>query len=167
MTAKKKTTKKGKTRTKNSRKSTLAQKTHKSLKFQDWMLPTAKILASQGLNTSEIAHKLGIHPSTLYRYMASDDIFCEAIAQGKGLANQMVEDALFSLCVGFGDQAPNQRSIEFWLKNRAKDRWSDTQQVEQTTTVVHTLDVQQARQALLSEPPVDEDDPIDVEPLDG
>lgn len=176
MTAKKTTKSKPKKQAPRKKKSLKTeapvQKTGRPPKFQDWWLPMAKLLSEQGQTNEEIARKLGIATSTLYKYMGSDVVFAEAIQAGKEFADQSVEDALYNRCIGYQDTdgrqyPPDIKAQEIWLRNRRRSEWADVQKVEQTTTVVHTLDVQKARQALLNEPPEQEDDPIDVEPLDG
>jgi AcrR family transcriptional regulator len=164
-TTKKKSTRKK--RAKNSQTISPASKLNKRWKFEDWMLPTAKILSEQGLSVPQIAQKLGIHPSTLYRYMATDDVFCNAIKMGKDLAVQMVEDSLMTLCLGTSDAPPSFPAVKFFLTNRDPDRWRERAELAVSETKQVTITVEDARKALLADTNGQEVIDVEVDTLDG
>lgn len=107
----------------------------------------AKRLLETGMTEKELAQALGISENTLNEWKGRYVQFQEAITEGKKKPNRLVEAALIRRALGMkvrhieyrppskeGDPAvpiriierdipPNQRSMEFWLSNRAKNRW--------------------------------------------
>lgn len=122
-------------------------------------IPWVKSLAMDGKTEHEIADSMEISRSTLKKWEKDYPEFAEALAIGKGAADAAVEQSLFKRAMGFkykekktiitmdkdGNQMPARiESIEreaipdtgaciFWLKNRRRDRWRDSWDVDVTT----------------------------------
>ena len=162
---------KRKTAVKKSAKSKPAKKMGRPTKFQEWFIPVAKILKSKGLTNEEIAYNLGITHDTLYTYLNVHPDFSEAIRDGRAMADQMVEAALFKRAIGCqtGDRQypPDVAAAKFWLMNRKPEEWREKREVEILAEEQLTIKVDVAKQALLSDPSADEIIDIDIEPLDG
>lgn len=114
-------------------------------------------LAKEGKTNVEIAKLIGVNPDTLYVWQGKHAGLAEALKAGKNVANQLVEAALFQRAMGYhhpdvkmfydSDRGevvkeeftkvhpPDTAAAQFWLKNRSKDKWSDTQKVESKSTV--------------------------------
>lgn len=109
--------------------------------------------ARLGLSDVQIAHNMGIHPSTLYEYYQQFQEISEAIKRGKAVADYEVENALYKSARGFeydevtyeidketGKQVeikrvtkimpPSNTAQIFWLCNRKHAEWRQKQQVE-------------------------------------
>lgn len=109
--------------------------------------------ARLGLSDVQIAHNMGIHPSTLYEYYQQFQEISEAIKRGKAVADYEVENALYKSARGFeydevtyeidretGKQVeikrvtktmpPSNTAQIFWLCNRKPLEWRQKQQVE-------------------------------------
>ena len=116
--------------------------------------------AANGNTIEEIAHNMGVHPSTLHKWMDAHGEIREAIKEGRGLAVEVVENALFRKATGqcvvretveefrgeLRDGKPCngtvvRRTVErpvppdtaamiFYLKNRVPDRYSDRRTVD-------------------------------------
>jgi len=109
--------------------------------------------ARLGLSDVQIAHNMGIHPSTLYEYYQQFQDISEAIKRGKAVADYEVENALYKSATGFeydeviyeidretGKQVeikrvtkiipPSNTAQIFWLCNRKPSEWRQKQQVE-------------------------------------
>lgn len=114
--------------------------------------------ANDGLNNDEIALKMGINPSTLYRWCNTDERIKIAIIRGRDTMTMAVEDMMYKCAMGFkyteqqvtkdGDiveveryYEPSQEAQKFILTNRRKDKWKSKQevaleaQVEAQTTI--------------------------------
>ena len=114
--------------------------------------------ANDGLNNDEIAFKMGINPSTLYRWCNTDARIKTAIIRGRDTMTMAVEDMMYKCAMGFkyteqqvtkdGDiveveryYEPSQEAQKFILTNRRKDKWKSKQevaleaQVEAQTTI--------------------------------
>ena len=101
----------------------------------------------KGLIDKEIMTLLGISHESFYKYKNEYAEFADALKEGKAVADDMVEQALYKSAIGFDymEQAmtnkgevveirryskPNTTAQIFWLKNRRVDRWRDKQDVE-------------------------------------
>ena len=114
--------------------------------------------ANDGLNNQEIAQKMGIGETTLYRWCNTDERIRSAIIRGRDTMTMVVENMLYKCAVGFtyteqqvtkdGDiveveryYEPSQEAQKFILTNRRKDKWKSKQevaleaQVEAQTTI--------------------------------
>jgi transposase-like protein len=111
----------------------------------------AKEYAERMYTDLEIAAALGIGERTYYRWKAKHRQFRQAISEGKEKPNREVEASLKHLClphklrrvvavpaptdaepnrtkiirVEEQEVDPNPRSVEFFLKNRRRDKWAE------------------------------------------
>ena len=114
--------------------------------------------ANDGLNNEEIAKKMGIGETTLYRWCNTDERIRSAITRGRDTMTMEVENMLYKCAKGYtyqeeqvtkdGDivvvtryQPPSAEAQKFILTNRRKDKWKSKQevaleaQVEAQTTI--------------------------------
>lgn len=110
----------------------------------------AEAYAEAGYTDKQIADKLKISESTIYKWKLDFPEFSEALKSGKVEPDQKVEDSLYKRANGFeytevkleelGNDnkrvtktrklvAPDTTAAIFWLKNRRPDRWRDRQDV--------------------------------------
>jgi ATP-dependent Zn protease len=106
----------------------------------------------KGLIDKEIMTLLGISHESFYKYKNEYTEFSDALKEGKTVADDMVEQALYKSAIGFdymeetvsnkGDvvevrkySKPNTTAQIFWLKNRRVDKWRDKQDVEHSGAV--------------------------------
>lgn len=118
-------------------------------KYERWLTDEGLELvtgwARQGLIDEQIAHNCGITAKTLYEWKKKYSKFCEALKNGKEVADIQVENALYKRAVGYKYQertveesedgtkirvvtkemAPDVTAQIFWLKNRQPDLWRD------------------------------------------
>lgn len=104
--------------------------------------------ASDGLNNGEIAQKMNIGESTMYRWINEDTTgrIKSAIMRGREIANMNVENMLYKCAMGYeyeeealtkdGDivsitryAQPSIEAQKFILTNRRKDKWKSKQEV--------------------------------------
>ncbi|OPX65845.1 MAG: hypothetical protein A4E30_00165 [Methanomassiliicoccales archaeon PtaB.Bin215] len=84
-----------------------------------------KAIREKGLSLRKAAEAVGIHRDTIYAYrMANPDYEIE-LQKARMSAIEFVEDALYEEA-----SRGNVRAIEFYLCNRAPDRWADRRSVE-------------------------------------
>jgi len=123
----------------------------------------AREMAKQGLVDKDIAYNFGIHATTMVRLKREHPELEQAINEGRRVANQKVESALFKRAVGFqaeevttkiiklqdDDGNEVQREVEVtkktkqvapdtgacmcWLKNRDPQNWRDRHDVNLST----------------------------------
>lgn len=115
--------------------------------------------AREGLNDTEIAGKLGIATSTYYDYQNKHTEFSDAIKRGKAPVDVKVENALLKRALGYSYEEkhsevkinekgeakvigiktvtknvpPDVGAQVFWLTNRKKHNWRNTQHIDHTT----------------------------------
>lgn len=119
------------------------------------MLQRAAEGAAAGETDKEICKALGIAECTFYVWKNRHPEFAEATSRAKDVANARIEAKAYELAMGStirkqqayklkdidGNETvevvdleeelpPNERMIQFWLKNRNPDRWRDKQDVE-------------------------------------
>lgn len=103
-----------------------------------------------GATDFEVAQKLNIHTSTLYRWKAKYPEFREAMRLGKELADDRAEAALYHRAIGYSHRAvkimqnngvpvlvpyiehvpPSEGALTMWLTNRRGDKWRSKQAIE-------------------------------------
>lgn len=114
--------------------------------------------AMEGFSNKQIANKLRIAQSTFYLFVRDYVEFSEALTRGKESTDIRVEDAGAMIATGFeftethteityntkGEKTgkkvktikkfvpPDERMIEFWLRNRRPERWRDTRDINIT-----------------------------------
>ena len=151
-------TKKGKT---GSKKKAKKKKTKKAIgrpqkvEFTDNLLMLIQHLVAKGETATKISEILGISRDTFYKYKKVNEAFADVLENGKDIASEMVEQALFSRALGHSHKetkvfydskegrivthqvdkiyAPDTQSAIFWLKNKKANEWRD--RMENQTSV--------------------------------
>lgn len=148
-------------------------------KWQRWCEPEnaerVTNWAANGCTIEEIARNMGVHPSTLHKWMVAHDEIGEAIKRGRMHACEAIENALFRKAAGMvvedtvqefkgelrdGKPAngtvtqrttrrqipPDTAAAIFYLKNRMPDRYSDRRTVDvEATAPIVALGVEPRR----------------------
>lgn len=111
---------------------------------------------AEGYTESQIALKLGMTPSVFSKYKLSIPVLKDLVSRGRTEAVHNVENALYKLCMGYrytrtkeveGAQGtkteiieevvpPNVTAIQYFLNNRASDKWRASAQAGNNTTNV-------------------------------
>ena len=112
--------------------------------------------ARDGLTNEQMANNIGISLSTFYRWKNANCDFCNAIKDGKEVADYEVENAMYRAALGYhiteskqilgrngelitlNSERYVQPSISaqiFWLKNRQPEKWKDKQEVTDTSAL--------------------------------
>lgn len=128
-------------------------------KYHDWITEEGLLKiegwARDGLTDEQIAHNIGIHPSTLYEWQKKYPEIAEALKRGKEVVDRQVENALLKRALGYEYEetkkiqekdvngkdkiriekttktiAPDVTAQIFWLKNRKPAEWRDKQNLE-------------------------------------
>lgn len=106
-------------------------------------------LAKKGKTKSQIAEIVGINLSTMTYWLQQDFQFFTALNEHKQYADELVEASLFRKALGFTQTyktekptkdgsviveetqyiPPSDTAMIFWLKNRKRNQWTDTQNV--------------------------------------
>ncbi|KAF5049206.1 hypothetical protein DSECCO2_442160 [anaerobic digester metagenome] len=125
-------------------------------KFQKWLEPDGLLLlegwARDGLTDEQIAHNMGITPSTLYAWKNKYSEISESLKKGKEVVDIQVENALLRRALGYQYDEVTREKVKdkvtgfsclsitkkvtkevqpdtlaqiFWLKNRRPDKWRD------------------------------------------
>lgn len=112
----------------------------------------AQKLCKLGATDWEIADFFGVHVSTVHRWKAEHQEFCDAIKSGKSASDDRVERSLYARALGYEHDDVDIRAVDgvvvqtpvrkfyppdttaaiFWLKNRRPKQWRDKQDVEHT-----------------------------------
>lgn len=105
--------------------------------------------ARDGLTDLDVAHNIGIHPTTLYDWKKKYPQIAEALTNGKDVADRRVENALYKRATGYDydevkttvqtrDGKPTKEAVVtktrkhvsgdvtaqiYWLKNRKPKTW--------------------------------------------
>lgn len=112
----------------------------------------AKALCAKGATIAEIAAAFDVAISTIWQWKISHPEFFESCRLGLEAATARVEHSMFERAVGYTHEAmkifmpagaekpvyapylehvpPDPRAGEFWLTNRAPDRWKNKQSIE-------------------------------------
>lgn len=80
--------------------------------------------ARDGLTDEQIAHNLGIHVATLYRYKNDYNELCEALKKGKEVVDREVENALLKKALGFKEtikKAIKVKNVEYSNGKRVRE----------------------------------------------
>ena len=123
-------------------------------KYNDDFPALGEGYARDGLSDEQIAAKLGIKPSTYYKYQQQHIEFMEALRRGKSPVDTRVENALLKRALGYeaterqvdtdGDgnvirqrvvhkeMAPDVTAEKFWLANRRPGVWRERHHIEAT-----------------------------------
>lgn len=117
------------------------------LKIEGW--------ARDGLTDEQIAHNIGIVPSTLYEWKKKHSEISEALKKGKEVIDRQVENALLKRALGYeyeevkqiiekDEMGKDRKRIEktvkqvipditaqiFWLKNRKSTEWRNGKETD-------------------------------------
>jgi len=112
----------------------------------------AKALCARGATIAEIAKAFGVCIATIWNWKVTYPEFTESCRLGLEAATERVERSMFERAVGYTFDSvkivmpagatkpvyapylehvpPDPRAAEFWLTNRAADRWKHKQNVE-------------------------------------
>ena len=128
-------------------------------KYHDWITEEGLIKiegwARDGLTDEQIAHNIGIVPSTLYEWKKKYSEISDALKKGKEVIDRQVENALLKRALGSEYEevktyveidshgrekkrkeitrkiiVPDTTAQIFWLKNRKPAEWRDKQNLE-------------------------------------
>ena len=121
-------------------------------KFKEEYVKLARELCESGAIIRDLADAFGVANSTIHQWRLKHPRFADAIKDGKHVADDRVEESLFTRAVGYRQDAvriflpkgsrepvfaeyieevqPDVTAQIFWLKNRRPDRWRDKQVVE-------------------------------------
>lgn len=103
-------------------------------KYQEWLTPDGLTRiegwAREGLTDAQIAAKMGIGTSTLYKYQTEHTEIVEALKRGKAPVDNEVENALLKRAKG-----------GFEVKEKRIEKWKDADGVEREHTVIITREV--------------------------
>ena len=86
--------------------------------------------AREGLTDAQIAVKMGINVSTLYKYQNEHNEIIDALKRGKAPVDNEVENALLKRAKG-----------GFEVKEKRIEKWKDADGVEREHTVIITREV--------------------------
>lgn len=124
------------------------------IEFDERLLIIVKNLAAEGKTMAEIAHILGIGPYTFLKYRNKIEDLEAAVQEGKGFADDLVEQALFARACGYWAteikvfqhkgkilkeqvrvwHPPEVGALKLWLMNRKPEDWRERQDVNLNVT---------------------------------
>lgn len=131
----------------------------RKVKVDPWLTPEGldllRAYARRGMTDEQIANAVGISRSTLDRWKHAHASIRDTLRASKDIADAHVENALYKRACGYestevtryrdpktGEMyigkevtkqvAPDVTAAVFWLKNRARDRWSDRPERSET-----------------------------------
>lgn len=110
----------------------------------------AKSMCALGATTADLAETFGVAASTICAWQVSHQEFSESLRVGKKGPDIRVERSLYQRALGYEYQAekvvichgepvvvkyrehvpPDTAACKFWLINRRKNEWADTQRVD-------------------------------------
>jgi transposase-like protein len=99
-----------------------------------------EILAAQGLGIMDICRSLGVGWDTFNKNRKRKKEISEALARGKAKGMKVATSALMSQI-----HEGNFQAIQFYLKNRSPEEWSDRQEVNHNLNLKEIMQVAQAR----------------------
>ena len=124
--------------------------------------------ANDGLSNGEIAKKMGINESTLYRWCNTDARIKTAITRGRDTMTMEVENTLYKCAQGYyyeeetvtkegfivkiqRYQPPSAEAQKFILTNRRKDKWKSKNEVALEAQVAAQAQVQATTKVVTAE----------------
>lgn len=128
--------------------------------YREKFCEEARTLCENGATDVEVADALEISVATLYRWKNRHPQFCEALKNGKAVADERVERSLYHKALGYTFDAvkifqyegqpvvvpyrehvpPDTTAAIFWLKNRRPEQWRDKTEVHFRHTVERMTD---------------------------
>ena len=137
-------------------------------KYHDWITEEGLLKiegwARDGLTDEQIAHNIGIVPSTLYEWQKKYPKISESLKRGKEVIDRQVENALLKRALGYEYEevktyieetdgkkkkkiekttkqvVPDTTAQIFWLKNRKPVEWRDRREIDTTESELKKLD---------------------------
>lgn len=124
--------------------------------YQPGFIPIVAAMSDLGATEVQIAQALGVADLTLYRWGVEHPEFCTALKLGKKPADNRVVRSLYHRAVGYSFDAekihvnkdgdvtrvpykehvpPDTTACIFWLKNRLRGKWTDTQKIDHGGTL--------------------------------
>ena len=125
-------------------------------KYAEWLTDDGLLMiegwARDGLSDEQIAHNMGIVPSTFYEWVKKHSEISKALKKGKAPVDLLVENALLKSALGYDVEEetwerkfnkvtgewemmctkkqkrhipPSNTAQIFWLKNRKPNEWKD------------------------------------------
>ena len=82
-------------------------------------------LLREGTRRGQAAQQVGVNPCTVQRHMQRYPSFTEEVSQAEMLANEEVENALYTAAV-----SGNVTACQVWLYNRIPDAWADRRNIK-------------------------------------
>lgn len=130
-------------------------------RFNDQLAEVILDLAERGMTDEQIAEYTGISVRTLFIWKAKHPDFMHALKDAKGIADDMIEHALFQRALGYRHKAtkmffdsesltvvkeeyeevypPDVRAAQFWLRNRRPKRWRREEEATKSESTNFTL----------------------------
>lgn len=97
-------------------------------------------LAAQGLGIMDICRSIGVGWDTFNKNRKHKKEISEALARGQAAGMNIATSALMNQI-----HEGNFQAIQFYLKNRSPDEWSDRQEVQHNLNLKDVMQVAQAR----------------------
>ena len=157
----------------------------------------ARTYAEQGATDREVAEMFSVSERTLHRWKHAHPELADALAVGKEIADQRVEQSLYRRAIGYSHDAvkifmpagasepvivpftehvpPDTTAAIFWLKNRKPHDWRDKAELKiEGDSLAAVIEAARLRAAALSEGEIAHDLPVqppihllDYQPLGG
>lgn len=129
-------------------------------KFNESLKSKITQLIEQGKTERQIAHIIGISPTTLKNWKGSHPDFLTAVRESRAIADELVEASLYHKAIGYRHEAvkimqhegqiitknyiehypPDTGAAQFWLKNRQPDKWRDKSEIEHSGGIKNLSD---------------------------
>lgn len=134
-------------------------KTGRPSKYKPEFAAQATKLCELGATDREVADFFEVSERTLYRWQQEHPEFCQALKDGKDVADERVERSLYRRATGYSFDAekimqhqgrvlrvpyvehvpPDTTAMIFWLKNRRAEKWRDKHEVQHTVSLEDLL----------------------------
>ena len=82
-------------------------------------------LLREGIRRGQAAQQVGVDRATVQRHMQRYPSFAQEVSQAEMLANEEVENALYTAAV-----SGNVTACQVWLYNRLPDAWADRRNIK-------------------------------------
>ena len=110
-------------------------------KYADWITEDGLLLlegwARDGLTDEQIAHNIGIHVATFYRWQEAHGEFRDALKRGKAPVDLQVENALLKRALGYEYEEVTTEITETpYIDRRGKERVRKQKHVKKTKKIV-------------------------------
>lgn len=146
---------------KKTTKKKVKKKTGRPSKFVEDMVRQVKILAIKGFTDKEIAKLYAVTEQTVNNWKTQYPDFFESLKNGKEIADNVVERALFERATGYTHPevhisnhqgvvtktdiikhyAPDPTSAIFWLKNRKPGEWREKHETDVNLNIMNLADI--------------------------